>query len=277
MTESTRLTPDHRCRVTVKCLNPEFVQSRYTLKGLLSILILFVFVLAWQGVVYAGITDDCTQALTPEILNEEWARSWWVPRHEEKLEDSGRENTRLLFLGDSITQGWENAGEEIWNHHYAKYGSFNLGFSGDRTENVLWRLQNGQVEGMSPKLTVLMIGTNNTGHRQDSPECTARGIEVILRELKERLPDTRILLLAIFPRGETPDHPLRELNEEINAKISAFADEQRVFFLNINNAFLDEEGRLPEAIMPDMLHPNTYGYEIWAEEMGPTLRLLLSE
>jgi len=270
MNISSLLYPDHRNKD-----NTEFNQFNKKLRKFCLILSLSLFVLAGKGVGYAGITDDCSEAITPEHRNEESAQSWWMSRHEEKLQEEGRETAELLFLGDSITQGWERAGLGIWEEYYAPRGAYNLGYSGDRTEHVLWRLQNGEVEGINPALTVLMIGTNNTGHRQDPPECTARGIEMILSELKERLPDNRILLLAIFPRAEMPDDPLRELNDEINERISSFADDNRVFFLNINDTFLDGEGRLPEEVMPDMLHPEEHGYSLWAEAMDSTLKRLL--
>lgn len=225
----------------------------------------------------ASACPDTAAALTLAPLQEEWAVEWWIPRHEEKLKAEGRQSAKLLFLGDSITQGWEQAGSEVWHQYYTGYNAFNLGFSGDRTENVLWRLNHDEVKGMSPELTVLLIGTNNTGHRQDSPECTARGIGTILEELKERLPETRILLLAIFPREASPDGELRQLNNEINRRVENLADGERVFFLDINDTFLNAEGVLSEEIMPDFLHPNEYGYKLWAEAMEPMLRELLKE
>lgn len=272
MTKSASLHNDLYKNLSDTCSNPEALKAKKVFQRLFFIFLLFIFMIAGQAVANAGFSEDCTLALTPDAR----AQDWWMPRHEEKLEDPDREDANLLFLGDSITQGWEGTGKDVWDRYYEDFGSFNIGFSGDRTEHVLWRLQNGEVDGMNPELTVLMIGTNNTGHRQDPPECTARGIEMILDELKERLPETKILMLAIFPRGETPDDPLRQLNNEINNRIQSFADNNRVYFLNINDAFLDDNGRLPESIMPDMLHPNEYGYEIWAEQMEPTLERLLS-
>lgn len=214
-------------------------------------------------------------ALTPATLQEEWAVEWWMPRHEAKLEEEGREDAKLLFIGNSITHGWEDAGKEVWDEYYAPYGGYNIGFSGDRTENVLWRFQHGELDGIDPELAILMIGTNNTGHRQDPPECTARGVEIILDELENRLPDTEVLLLAIFPREDSPDGELRQLNNQINKRIAQFADGERVHFLNINDTFLDENGVLPEKIMPDLLHPNEYGYQLWAEAMHPKVKELL--
>ena len=97
----------------------------------------------------------------------------------------------------------------MWTKYYADRNALNLGFSGDRTENVLWRLQNGEIDGIAPKLAVIMIGTNNTGHRSDPPEQIAAGVQAILSELQQRLPDTKVLLLAIFPRGADKDDPMR--------------------------------------------------------------------
>lgn len=122
-----------------------------------------------------------------------------------------------------------------------------------------------------------MIGTNNTGHRQDPAACTSKGIEMVLGELKERLPETNILLLAIFPRDANPDAKLRQLNNEINNRIEEFSDDPRVHFLNINETFLDENGILSEEIMPDLLHPNEYGYQLWAKAMQQKLEQLLQE
>lgn len=236
-----------------------------------------LFLCTTFGQVAAQTCPDDALALTPATLQEEWAVEWWEPRHQEKLKEEGREGAKLLFIGNSITHGWENTGKEIWDEYYKAHGAFNLGFSGDRTENVLWRLQHGEVNGIDPELAILMIGTNNTGHRQDSPDCTAKGIEMILDELEKRLPDTEVLLLAIFPREASPDGELRRLNYRINEKIEGLADGERVHFLNINDTFLDENGVLSEEIMPDLLHPNEHGYQLWAEAMEPTLNELLEK
>jgi beta-glucosidase len=152
-----------------------------------------------------------------------------------------------------------------------------LGFGGDHTENVLWRLRHGEVDGLSPKVAVLMIGTNNTGDRNDDPQATAAGVKAIIDELRSRLPHTRILLLAIFPREEQPTGFLRRLNERVNAIISGYADGRHVFFANINAAFLNADGTLSREVMPDLLHPQEKGYEIWARSMDPMLKKLLLE
>lgn len=217
-------------------------------------------------------------AVVPEVQTAEWARSWWGARHEEKLKErESRGKIDLLMIGDSITHGWESGGKAIWDKYYAQRDALNLGFSGDRTEQVIWRLQHGEVDGISPRLAVIMIGTNNTGHRQDRPEDTAAGVRAILEELHTRLPDMKILLLAIFPRGAKADDPLRQLNDATNRLLKGLADDQRVFFLDLGDRFLAQDGTLSPDIMPDLLHPNEKGYALWAAAMESTLQKLLDE
>ncbi len=247
------------------------------MKFLISILAMSLFFQLNTPISQAQTTcDKNAAALTPAPLEEEWAIDWWIPRHKEVSADETRKTADLLFLGDSITQGWETTGKVVWQEFYAETNPYNLGFSGDRTENLLWRLQNGEVEGMNPDAAVLLIGTNNTGHRQDPPECTARGIEMILNELENRLPDTQILLLAIFPRGETSGDKLRKLNREINTQIEHFSSRKLVTYVDINSVFLDENGELSVEIMPDKLHLSEAGYRLWAEAMAPHLEKILS-
>lgn len=235
-----------------------------------------------KGTPNAHCPDYKTVSVTPDMLNESWSISWWLPRHQNKLDEikhmkANGIRSEVVFIGDSITQGWEKAGANVWDRYYKKHNALALGFGGDRTENVLWRLQHGEVDGIDPKVAVLMFGTNNTGHRHEDPAITAQGIRRNIQELQQRLPNTKILLLAIFPRDEKADGQLRQINERANAIISGFSDNEKIFFLNINNAFLDADGVLSKDIMPDLLHPNEKGYEIWAQAMEPELRRLLQQ
>jgi beta-glucosidase len=226
--------------------------------------------------------DYRTESVTPSMLNESWAIDWWQPRHEEKLAEARKlvaagHSPELVFIGDSITEGWEKEGREVWQRHYARYHALDLGFGGDRTENVLWRLQHGELDGLAPKVAVLMIGTNNTGHRAEDPSTTAAGIKRLLHEIRQRLPDTKVLLLAVFPRGERPGDPLRVINERVNRLIAGEADGRSVYFLNINAVLTDPDGTLSKDVMPDLLHPNAKGYAIWQREMQPLLQDLLGQ
>ncbi len=228
----------------------------------------------WRG----EDVKPAAKSITPEIQDAEWAVKWWMPRHEEKLAARKEmEKVDLLFVGDSITHGWENAGKKTFDKYYAKRNTLNIGFSGDRTEHVLWRFQNGAIDDIDPKLAVVMIGTNNTGHRMDPAEDTSLGIQFILSELKERLPKTKVLLLAVFPRDADSKGKHRMRNDEINERIEKFADNKRVFFLDISDKFLEDNGVLPKSVMADLLHPGAKGYEIWAQAMEPMIKKLMGE
>ncbi|WP_018970832.1 GDSL-type esterase/lipase family protein [Rubritalea marina] len=203
------------------------------------------------------------------------------PRHQQKLEEVKRGDYELVFVGDSITHFWEREGEfgmPVWEKYYGHRKAFNLGFGGDRTEFVNWRLQNGEIDGLDPKLVVLMIGTNNTHIGKYSPDETIAGISSNIHNIRRRLPNAKVLLLSIFPRGENAADPLRRINEQINARLPELAAaDPAITHLNINQAFLEADGTLSSEVMPDLLHPNTKGYAIWAEAMEPTLSKLLND
>ena len=237
---------------------------------------IFPDALRWLWRDYPGVTPKLS--IMPGEQTAEWAVKWWMPRHEAKLaQRKAMKKVDLLMIGDSITHAWEDKGLETWNKYYANRNALNLGFSGDRTEHVIWRFQNGAIDDISPKLAVIMIGTNNTGHRKENPRHTALGINRIIDEIKMRLPSTKILLLDIFPRGSDKENEFRKINSEVNEIIKNYADdESEIFFLSIGDKFLQEDGTLPKSIMPDLLHPNSQGYEIWAEAMEPTIQKLLN-
>ena len=216
-------------------------------------------------------------SVNPVKQDSAWSKDWWEPRHQSKLKESKLVEVDLLMLGDSIMQGWEEEGKPTWQQFYQRRKAFNLGFNGDRTEHVLWRLRHGAVDHIRPKLVVLMIGTNNTGHRMDPAQHTAAGIKAIIAELQQRLPETKILLLGIFPRSASPFNDMRRRNDAINQIISTYADNQTVYYLDIKDAFLDEKGAVYPDIMPDMLHPSALGYQKWAEAMELKLNKLMDE
>lgn len=196
----------------------------------------------------------------------------FLARHTQLVERAKKGHIDLYFLGDSITQHWEDH-PDLWQAAFGAWNPGNFGISGDRTEHVLWRLENGELEGVEPKVVVLMIGTNNAA--MDSPEAIARGITKIVSVLRQQLPETKILLLAIFPRGKDASDPRRQANEKVNAIIGKLADDQHVFFLDIGPRFLQADGTLSRDIMPDLLHPNAAGYKIWIDAMQPKLAELM--
>jgi lysophospholipase L1-like esterase len=201
-------------------------------------------------------------AVTPAIKNPE--------RHKQFMARIKEGPVGLLFLGDSITDGWRGGGKKTWQK-FAAYDPANFGISGDSTEHVLWRITNGELDGIHPKVAVVMIGTNNVGHNPgDTPEWAAAGVKKIVDTIHAKLPETKVLLLAVFPRG-AKDSPLRKKVAEINEIIAKLDDGQKTRYLDIGKSFLDAEGQIPKSIMPDGLHPNAKGYEIWYEAMRPLL------
>ena len=160
-------------------------------------------------------------ATDPAVPDALWTRGWWISRFEAKKAEAARCDYPVVFLGDSITHGWEGAGASVWTNNFLSgpYRAMNAGFSGDRTEHLLWRLRHGQLDGLDPKAVVLMIGTNNTGHRPLETESvldTVLGVKAILKELEHRVPSAKVILHPIFPRGETVSDLLRLRIDYVN-------------------------------------------------------------
>lgn len=199
----------------------------------------------------------------------------WVQRHEAINARVAQGNVDLVFIGDSITQGWEGNGKQVWKEFYEKRNAANLGIGGDRTQHVMWRLDNGNLKGIQPKLAVVMIGTNNS--RVNQPEEIAEGVQRIVEQLKTKTPETKILVLGIFPRGATAADPMRQVNEKTNSIIAKLNDPPQVHYLDIGKAFLEEDGSLSQEIMPDLLHLSEKGYRIWAESIESKVAELLGE
>jgi beta-glucosidase len=210
----------------------------------------------------------------------------WTPqekdrnRHEGFLKDKEaalkKGPVQLVFIGDSITDGWRGGPQKkVFDERWGKLNPYNIGISGDETQHVLWRIEHGELDGLTPnpKLAVMMIGTNNIGNRNKmSAADTAKGIKTLVKAINEKLPGTKILLLGVFPRGAKADDKFRPMIKEINTEIAKIDDGGKaVKFLDISDKFLDADGNLPKDVMPDALHPNLKGYEIWADAIGPAV------
>ena len=199
------------------------------------------------------------------------AQDWWLDRLLRNRNEISDANGAIdiVLLGDSITHGWDVVGKESLAELRKTYTVLNAGYSGDKTENVLWRSCNGELDGYKAKCVMLMIGTNNTWHRKDKPEAIAAGVKEILSVIARKQPQARTLLLPIFPFGDNPSHPNRVNNEAANAIIKGFADGQKVVWVDFNAKFLDEKGDNVRW-MPDHCHPNAAGYrEIWLPSVLP--------
>jgi arylsulfatase A-like enzyme/lysophospholipase L1-like esterase len=204
-------------------------------------------------------------------------QKWWGERWGQKNEAANTKEAKaakIVFLGDSITQAWEGPGKKAWEKNFAPLGALNWGYSGDRTEHLIWRLQNGNIQRINPKVAVILIGTNNTGHDQRPADETVQGIKTVLDDLAWKWPDTKIILMSVFPRGPDKENPLRKINAEINEQAKALADGKRVHLLDIKDKFLDENGNLSKDTFPDLLHLNPASYDAWAEALMPKLKEL---
>ena len=238
------------------------------MKGKLLITSLIILILSSQLLV---AEEKQHSAVSPDHRH-----SWWTLRNDAVNERVKQGNVDLLFIGDSITHGWEGEGKEYWDKYYAPRNAVNMGFSGDRTQHVLWRLDHGHLEGISPKLAILMIGTNNSNGNDNTSEEIADGIIAICKKLHTKCPKTKVLILAIFPRGPEPSSQ-REKNAKASQLASKLADGKMIHYLDINDKFLTKDSFLTNKIMPDYLHPNKAGYKKWAEAIEPKVAELMDE
>ena len=198
----------------------------------------------------------------------------WMARHESMNQRAAQGNVDLIYLGDSIVQHFNAQGKNVWDHYYAPRNALNLGISGDRTQHALWRLDHGNIDGISPKLAIVMIGQNNGGH--NTPKEISDGVTLVVERIRKKLPDTKILLLAIFYRREKPTEE-RLVFDEANATIAKLADNRMIFYMNINPIFLLPDGTISKELMPDYEHPSPLGHRIWAEAIEGKVAELMGD
>jgi lysophospholipase L1-like esterase len=211
--------------------------------------------------------------------NPDDPKNGFLGRHEGFLKDLKAKEGKvdLLLVGDSITDGWRGAGKEPLEKAWgSKMSVYNIGIGGDQTQHVIWRLDHGEVEGISPKVAMVMIGTNNLGGYPN--EEIVAGITKIVHQLNEKLPHTKVLLLGVFPRGRQATDPNRARIKAINEQIAKLDDGgKKVKYLDIAPAFLAPDGTIPMDAMPDKgaLHPGAKGYQMWVDAVQPTLDELM--
>jgi lysophospholipase L1-like esterase len=195
-------------------------------------------------------------------------RDEWYADVQRKFDRFSGKHFDIVFDGDSIMNRWENSGRAVWSQRYAAKTA-DFGIEGDRVENVLWRLSKGQVEGIDPKVVMLMIGTNNSG--RNSADEIAEGIRLLVAEYEKRCPHAHIILMGIFPRGQTADDGGRRKVAAVNQQIKALDDGKRVTYIDISAKMIESDGTISRSMMPDFVHPTAQGYQIWADAMQPVI------
>jgi lysophospholipase L1-like esterase len=215
-----------------------------------------------------AISQDAKENPATKPLNRDNAR------HKKFLTIVAKGEADVIFIGDSITEGWEGAGKKAWADNFTPLKAVNLGISGDQTGHVLWRITEGkELEPIKPKAAVIMIGTNNM--RSHSSEQIAGGVKAIVEELRKQKPEMKILVLGIFPRSAKAEDQIRDKIKQANDIIAKLDDGKMIFYKDIGEKFLDKDGTLDKKIMPDLLHLSTAGYEIWATAIKDDLAKLL--
>ncbi|MEI8038661.1 MAG: GDSL-type esterase/lipase family protein [Verrucomicrobiota bacterium] len=216
---------------------------------------------------------------TPKLENDSY--DWWA-RHADVLRSKDAINPEIVLIGDSITHFWGGQpaakqvnGRKAFAAVFAPYRVLNLGFGWDRTQNVLWRLDHGELDGLHPRAVVIHIGTNNTSAtaaaRQNTPAEIVEGIAAICGRVRSKVPGVKILLMQVFPREQKADHPRRQAIAEINRLLVAFAAANHLELIDLAPKFLQPDGTLPAELMPDFCHPHEAGYAIWGDALRPLL------
>jgi lysophospholipase L1-like esterase len=220
---------------------------------------------------------------------------WWRARHEAKLRELAARRPNLIFLGDSITQDWELSGPPawrdflpVWQHFYGNRNAVNLGFKGDTTASLLWRIRHGEVANIAPRAAVVLIGANNMGRPHWSAEDTVRGIDTILADLRQRLPSTSVLLMSVLPseRSSWVTETTNAINKALSEKYPAppYRDGQPVTFVDVTDVFmhngrLDRDAFLDGRLVPPepLLHPTAEAQGRMAAAIEPTLAAMLHD
>lgn len=222
----------------------------------------------------ADIPAGTNRCVVPVPRTDERATNRLAELNRRVRENAGQ--AQLIFVGDSITQGWEGSGSEVWTKYYAHRHALNLGIGSDHTQHVLWRLDHGNLEGLHPRVAVVLIGVNNAPDESNTPRMILEGVTAVVSRLREKLPQTKILLLGIFPFRED-FHPQRAKVLEVNQALHQLDDGEWIHFLDFGYIFLDRQGRIPKTLMGDAVHPTPYGYRLWAEIMEPKLAELMGD
>lgn len=215
----------------------------------------------------------CSTTPAPRKIEYPWMSvARWNEMFKEDVEVADAGNVDLLFVGDSITEGWN---QDIFKKSFGGWKTANFGVGGDHTGNVLWRLENGHAEKLHPKLVVLTIGVNNFFHCQADPDQVFAGVKAVLGKLRTLYPDAKILLNAVLPYEQSAKGEKRQQITELNRKIATLGDGEKVIYKDYGASFLQADGDMSNEVMADFLHPTPKGYQIWSDAMLPDIQKLM--
>ena len=213
----------------------------------------------------------------PAVTPQSRIVEWWFARHAEKIGEMSKGDIDLLMVGDSITNNFDTVGAKVWKKYFEPRKAINLGFGGDRTNHVLWRLDHLPKLKKTPKAAVVLIGTNNICWGSDTPSQAAEGVQAVARKLNDLYPEMKVLVLGVFPRRRQLNHAHRKQINELNSYLpELLKDVKNVKFLDIGPKFLDEKGFLSKEMMPDTTHPSEKGHEIWATAIESELKKMFA-
>jgi len=247
--------------------------ENYALLAMASVAFLICTAVRVDAIQIPTLTEQVAKAkkVRPEHRNNE---AYWVKRHSKIMSKATEmKQVDVLFLGDSITHGFEN--NYVWNYHFRDMKVLNAGISSDRVEHILWRVQQGLVKETRPKVVVLLAGINNLG--MATPEHTAAGIANIIEQIRKDSPNTKILVQGIFPAGKLRTDVKRDRIKKANALIAKYHNGSTVHFIDFGNKFLTAKGQISKKMMFDYLHLTTNGYHVWARSIDEKLSVLLGK
>ena len=243
------------------------------MKNLSLLSLVALLVLVTRGLAQTNATPEVNACVVPTPRTDPSTNR--LQELNQRVKDSG-DRADVIFIGDSITQGWEGSGKEVWAKYYAHRQALNLGIGSDRTQHVLWRLDHGNLDGLHPKVAVVLIGVNNLPHDTDSPRMVLEGVTAVVAKLRAKLPETKVLLLGIFPFRED-FHPQRAKGLLVNQALHKLDDGKWVHYLDFGHIFIEPDGRIAKTMMPDFVHLTPNGYRLWAGAMEPKLAALLGD
>ena len=242
--------------------------------GLLSIVLL-------SGCISREHNAPSEISKNPAALPLKGEGKWWMERHQSILSRLEK-NPELILIGNSIFHSLDNEGrKEVWEKYLDQYHTVNMGISGDRTENVIWRLQKGSLKDINPKVAVILIGTNNTDGNHylniSTPQELSGGIWKICEIVAEKLPGTKILIMGILPYGYKPNHR-DNINKATNSLVSKFPDRNpNITYTDIGHVYLDSDGKVNKELMPDYLHPNSEGHLLMFDALDDDITRLMED